>query len=210
MLTYILPPFILSILLNIILIAIVRYLWFDPGFGLKTRAAGELAMWLAWGPRWVVYGDIDKLTIANWVLSTEAKAGHDRFNEIAREAIRQLRESDTALVFGGDEWRFLVKPSIGGRRRRWDAEQFCQRLQGLLRTASYTEWERAQLQQATGYPYVRITLASAYSPGVWTHRAALDAAKVRVQLAKPKDGTGQRGEILEASLPTTPRRVEAS
>lgn len=190
----------ISILCNIALIALVRYLAIDPGFGLKTRAAGELAMWLAWGPRWVIYGDIDKLTIANWVLSTEAKAGHDRFNEIARWAIGQLRESDTALVFGGDEWRFLVRPSIGGRRQRWDAERFCQRLQGLLRAAPYSEWERAQLQQATGYPYVRITLASAYSPGVWQHRRALDAAKARVSKAKPKDSAGQRGEILEALI----------
>lgn len=189
-----------SVLLNILLLALVRYLAIDPGFGLKTRAAGELALWLAWGPRWVIYGDVDKLTLANWVMTTADKAGHDRFNEIARWAIGQLRESDTALVFGGDEWRFLLKPSRGGRRLREDAAQFCERLQGLLRIAPYNDWERAQLQKATGYPYVRITLASAYSPGVWHHRAALDAAKVRVQLAKPKDGHGQRGEILEAVL----------
>lgn len=188
----------LSLLVNIALIALVRYLAIDPGFGLKTRAAGELALWLAWGPRWVVYGDIDKLTVANWVLSTESKAGHDRFNEIARWAIGQLRESDTALVFGGDEWRFLVKPSVGGRRQHWDAERFCQRLQGLLRDAPYTAWERRQLENATGFPYVRITLASAYSTGIFSHRTALDAAKRRVSQAKPKDAPGQRGEILEA------------
>ena len=189
-----------SIILNIGLVYLARYLAIDPGFGLKTRAAGELAMWLAWGPRWVVYGDIDRLTVANWVMTTNQKTGHDRFNEIARGAIKQLRESDTALVFGGDEWRFLIRPPSGGRRHHWDAEQFCQRLQALLRTADYTDWEREQLQKATGHPYVRITLASAYSASVWHHRAALDAAKVRVQLAKPKDGTGQRGQILEASI----------
>lgn len=197
---YILALFAVSLLLNILLVALARYLWIDPGFGLKTRAAGELAIWFAWGPRWVVYGDVDRLTIANWVLTTPEKAGHDRVNELAREVMSHLRESDTALVFGGDEWRFLVKPSTGGRRQRWDANRFCQRLQGLLRAAPYTDWEKARLQEATGYPYIRITLASAYSAGIWQHRAALDAAKVRVQLAKPKDGIGQRGEILEAVL----------
>jgi GGDEF domain-containing protein len=190
----------LSLLLNVGLVYLARFLAFDPGFGIKTRAAGELALWLTWGQRWVIYGDIDKLTVANWVMTTNDHTGHDRFNEIARWAISHLRESDTALVFGGDEWRFLVSPPRSGSPQRWHADRFCERLQALLRSAPYTDWEREQLLKATGYPYVRITLASAYSRGVWTHRAALNAAKVRVQLAKPKDGQGQRGEILEATV----------
>ena len=200
MATIILSLFAVSLLLNIALIALTRHLAIDPGFGIKTRAAGELAAWLAWGPRWVVYGDIDRLGLANDALATSAQSGHDRFNEIARWVVGQLREADIALVFGGDEWRFLLAPPRDGEPRRWHAEQFSKRIQQLLATAPYRDAERDRLFSATGKAYVTITLASAYSRGIWSHRAALHAAKVRVQLAKPKNSAGQRGEILEATV----------
>lgn len=189
-----------SLLLNILLLLLVRYLAIDPGFGIKTRAAGELAAWLALGARWVVYGDVDMLGLINDALSTDRQSGHDRFNELVRWVVSQLRDTDIALVFGGDEWRFLVAPPRRGESRRWHAEQFCALIQRLLQTAPYTERERTALLDATGRPYVTITLASAYSCGIWSHRAALHAAKVRVQLAKPKNSRGQRGEILEATI----------
>jgi GGDEF domain-containing protein len=188
----------ISIVLNIALIVLARYLAIDPGFGIKTRAAGELAAWLAWGPRWVVYGDIDGLGLANDALTTTRQSGHDRFNEIARWVVSQLRGADIALVFGGDEWRFLVAPPRDGPARRWHAEQFCLLIQRLLEHAPYTDAEHERLFSATGKCYITITLASAYSRGVWWHRTALAAAKTRVQIAKPKDRRGQRGEILEA------------
>jgi len=182
----------------VLLVLLVRYLAIDPGFGIKTRAAGELSAWLAWGPRWVVYGDIDRLGLINDAFTTPQQSGHDRFNEIARWVVGQLRDADIALVFGGDEWRLLQAPPRAESPKRWHAEQFCKRIQQLLEAAPYTDRERERLFSATGKCYVTITLASAYSRGIWSHRAALHAAKVRVQLAKPKQGQGQRGEILEA------------
>lgn len=170
------------------LIAIIRHLAIDPGFRIKTRAAGELAMWLAFGPRDVVYGDVDRLGLINDALTRGGITGHDRFNELMRSVFRQLRRADVALVYGGDEMRFLVAPRTG--------HGFCVRLQGLLRDAPLTEAERAQLLAATGRDYITMTLAYERSAGVATHRVALDRAKVRVQGAKPKNAPGRRGEVL--------------
>jgi len=168
--------------------AVIRYLAIDPGFKIKTRAAGELSMWLAFGPRDVVYGDIDRLGLINDALTNGGTVGHDRFNAIMRGVIRQLRRADVALVYGGDELRFLVAARSG--------LGFCHRLQWLLQEAPLTDDERERLERATGRPYISMTLAFERSRSVTTHRAALQRAKTRVQGAKPKNAVGRRGEVL--------------
>jgi hypothetical protein len=176
-----------------IMACIIRHLAIDPGFGIKTRAAGELAMWLAIGPRDVVYGDIDSLGKINDALTDPARGvtGHDRFNELMRWTLARFRRADIALVYGGDELRFLVWPGSGAG--------FARRLQSVLMAAPLTEAERARLLAATGRDHVTITLAVERSAGVCSHRAALNRAKVRVQAAKPKNAPGRRGEIVEAT-----------
>lgn len=169
-------------------LAVIRYLAIDPGFQIKTRAAGNLAMWLAIGPRDIVYGDIDHLGKINDALTIGEQSGHDRFNELMRLALRQLRRADIALVYGGDEIRFIVAPR--------SAHGFCRRLQEILHRLPYTQAERAALQAATGRPYITITLAYEPSNGVLTHKPALMRAKQRVSLAKPKGSNGQRGQIV--------------
>lgn len=168
--------------------AVIRYLSIDPGFRIKTRAAGELSMYLAFGPRDVIYGDIDRLGLINDALTSGSTTGHDRFNDIMRGVLRQMRRADIALVYGGDELRLLVAPRTGLGA--------CHRLQWLLHEAPLTDDERARLERATGRPYISITLAFERSTSVSTHRAALNAAKARVQGAKPKGAAGRRGEVI--------------
>lgn len=182
---------VISLVLNIVLFIAVRYLAIDPGFRIKTRAAGELSMWLAFGPRDIVYGDIDGLGLINDALTSGRTIGHDRFNRLMQWTCSQLRATDTALVYGGDELRFLVAPGT------WHG--FCERLQAVLRSAPLSCEERMRLVRATGRDYISITLAGESSRGVLTHRAALSRAKQRVQAAKPKNAIGQRGQIIEVA-----------
>lgn len=181
---------VVSLVLNIALMFVIRRLAIDPGFKIKTRAAGELSMWFAFGPCDIVYGDVDHLGKINDALTTAGVVGHDRFNELVRWMCKQLRRADVALVYGGDEIRFLVAPGT------WYG--FCERLQRVLAAAPLTYEERMQLVQATGKDHISITLTGESSRGVLTHRGALNRAKHRVQLAKPKDGAGLRGHIITA------------
>ena len=182
--------FAVSLVVNIALVCVVRHLAIDPGFKIKTRAAGELSMWFAFGPCDIVYGDIDRLSLINDALMSAGVVGHDRFNELMRWVCGQLRRTDVALVYGGDELRFRVAPGT------WYG--FCERLQRVLAAAPLTYEERLRLVRATGRDHISITLAGEPSRGVLTHRAALNRAKHRVQLAKPKDAAGLRGHIITA------------
>lgn len=166
--------------------AIIRHLAIDPGFGIKTRAAGELAMWLTLRRKDVIYGDIDHLGLVNAALTTAEHAGHDRFNQLMQGVIRGLRGADVALVYGGDEIRLLVASSTGlGAARRF---------QELLRAAPLSAAERAALRAATGKDHISVTLAVARH---CRPRQGLDRAKLAVAQAKPKHAIGLRGAILE-------------
>lgn len=173
-------------------VLIIRYLSIDPGFKIKTRAAGELCMCFAFGPRDVCYGDIDHLGKINDALTDPVRGvtGHDRFNQLMRLAIAQTRRADVALVYGGDELRWLVRSGTG--------LGFCHRLQQVLRDVPLSDQERTRLLAATGVPYISITLAYEPSRGVLSHRTALNVVKVRVQGVKPKCGPGRRGEVIAA------------
>lgn len=179
---------IILLLTNVLSITLVYYLAIDPGFKIKTSAAGKLAMWLAFGPRDIVYGDIDHLGKINQALTLGDQSGHDRFNELMQLACKQLRRADIALVYGGDELRFIVPPRT--------AHGFCERLQRSLRLLPYSTAERLAIYQATGERWITITLAYEKSNGVLTHHSALLAAKQRVSLAKPKGTIGKRGKIV--------------
>lgn len=186
-----------SLLVNILLIAVIRYLAVDSGFRIKTRQAGALSMFLAFGPRIWVYGDVDRLSLINDALTSATQSGHDRFNEIMRWTCAQTRRrADDALVYGGDELRWGVRPRLFGPDQ---GHAFCAHIQQVLAAAPMTDDERARLLAATDADHIRITLAYAHSSGLLTHRRALQAAKLAVQQAKPKDGVGQRGAILIAS-----------
>lgn len=179
---------IIASIVIVVLLGVIRYLAIDPGFQIKTRAAGQLAMWFALGPRDIIYGDIDHLGKINDALTIGDQSGHDRFNELMRMALRQLRKADSALVYGGDELRLIVAPR--------SAHGACRRLQEILQRLPYTQEERRALQAATGRPYITITLAYEASSGVLAHKPALMRAKQRVSLAKPKGSNGQRGQIV--------------
>lgn len=197
-----------SLLLNILLVLLVRYLAISPSFGIAGQAAGWLKLWLIRGPRIWCAGDIDSLGDVNDVLGTPEKPGEDRWNELMTWVLRQLRADDTALLYGGDEFRWGLRlddtrydrQPIDPARWRYAARLFCERVQAMLRQAPYTTEERAALLRRTGKPYVTITLAGAYSSGWGNHRRAIRAALARVKQAKPKDSNGQRGEILEAII----------
>jgi GGDEF domain-containing protein len=182
---------VIGIIVAVAQLAVIRYLGIDPGFRIKTRAAGQLTMWFAFGSRWVIYGDVDRLGLINDALTDPATGivGHDRFNEIARWVFARIRRADAAQVYGGDEWRILISGTSD-----WHA--FCTRFQSLLRSAPYTDEEQARLMRATGNPYVTITLGAVRSGGVFRHQRALDQAKACVQCAKPKAAAGLRGHIL--------------
>lgn len=180
--------YIISTIVIVLLVSLVRYLSIDPSFKIKTRAAGELAMWVALGPRDIVYGDIDHLGKINDALTMGDQSGHDRFNDLMQIALKRLRRADIALVYGGDELRFIVAPR--------SAHGFCERLQQILRLLPYTPAERNALLKATGNQWITITLAYVPSTGVMTHRNALLIAKQQVSLAKPKGQLGKRGKIL--------------
>lgn len=185
----------LTFLLILVIVAqavVIRYLSIDPGFGIKTRAAGELSLWLSYPLRRasLVYGDIDSLGKINDALTDKAQGvmGHDRFNEFMQAVMRQTRRTDQALVYGGDELRWLVPTG--------DARGFCIGLQERMQAFPFSEAERARLQQATGKPYVSITLGYAANVPYLRRHAALAAVKVLVSKAKPKCAAGRRGEIL--------------
>lgn len=181
----------------LVLALLVRYLGTDPGFGIKTRAAGELSLWTAHLFRHVdvVYGDIDSLGKINDCLTYGQTLGHDRFNQCMRATLSQIRHADKALIYGGDELR-IIAPSrriIGGRRHHADADALAARLQTLLAAYPWTDEERARLRQATGRDYISITLAFAVDVPYRMRGRALGAAKATVGQAKPKAGTGRRG-----------------
>lgn len=165
---------------------IIRHLAIDPGFNIKTRAAGELTMLLSLGRRDVVYGDIDHLGLINDALTSGEQIGHDRFNAIMRSVFGQMRQADIALVYGGDELRMLVKAGTG--------HGAAARLQQLLRSHPLTEAERARLSERTGKAYISITLGVASAR--LDKRAALERAKRAVAAAKPKGAAGRRGVIV--------------
>lgn len=167
---------------------IIRRLAIDPGFNIKTRAAGELAMLLSLGRRDVVYGDIDHLGLINDALTTGAQLGHDRFNTIMRAVLGQMRRADIALVYGGDELRMLVKAGTG--------HGAAARLQQLLRDYPLTEAERERLSERTGKNYISITMGVATAQH--DKHGALERAKVAVAAAKPKGAAGRRGIIVRA------------
>jgi GGDEF domain-containing protein len=199
---------VVQLLIIVALALLVRYFAISPSFGIAGQAAGRLKVWLTFGPRIWIAGDIDSLGDVNDVLGTPEKPGEDRWNELMTWVLRQLRADDTALIYGGDEfrWGLRLDDTRYGRRRidpaRWrvSARGFCERVQAVLRSAPYSDEERSKLLKRTGKPYVTITLAGAYSPGWRSHRKAIRAALARVKQAKPKDSRGQRGEILEACL----------
>jgi len=165
---------------------IIRWLAIDPGFKIKTRAAGELTMWLHLGRRDVVYGDIDHLGLINDALTSDRQLGHDRVNTVMCDVFSCMRRADVALVYGGDEIRLLVGAGSG--------HGAAQRLQALLRDYPLTSTERANLFDRTGKDHISITLAvAAYSRN---KREALDRARIAVGIMKPKRGTGARGQIV--------------
>ncbi len=196
----------LSLAANLIQWRLMRYLAISPSFGILGQAAGRLLVALTFGPRIWTYGDVDKLNLVNDALSTAERSGMQRWNEIMTWVQSQIRADEKFLIFGGDEygWGLRLDDTRYGRRavdeRQWRAaaETFCTRVQALLRTYPYEAHERLALERATGQPYVSITLAYAYSAGRADHRAALNAAELRVVRAKPKASQGQRGQILEA------------
>lgn len=199
MATLILALFAVSLLVNILLIVLVRYFAVSPSFGIAGQAAGRLKVWLTFGPRIWTYIDMDHLGDINDILTTPTQPGADRWNELMRGILRHIRTEDKFLIYGGDEFGFSSPTtSQDERRQRADGRAFGERLQALMRTAEYTDAERAALRARLGTPYVTCTVASVYSPGWRSHRRAIRAAGARVALAKPKDRRGQRGEILEA------------
>lgn len=185
----------------------IRYLWISPSFMIAGQAAGHIKLWGTFGPR--IWGalDVDNLGLVNSLLGTHERPGEDRWNEIMIWVLNHMRADDKALIYGGDEFR--LGWLLSGKDRTpitvenwWQhARGFAERLQSLLRAAPYTEAEREALRAATGKPYVTITMALIYSPGWRWHRKAITAAMARVKMAKPKLGTGQRGEILRAVGP---------
>lgn len=199
--TIILPLFAGSLLLNILLLLMVRYLGTSPSFGIPVMAIGRLKLWTTIGPRIWFYGDMDKLGDINDVLTTPEKPGMQRWNELMSWVLRHIRASDQFLVYGGDEFGWSIDPRFGGgSRHEANARMFAERIQALLRDAPYTDAERQALWLRTGKPYATITLASAHSTGWGEHRKAFLAAQLRVLAAKPKDRAGQRGEILEGVM----------
>lgn len=200
--------FVVSLLCNIALTLLVRHLSISPSFGIAGQAAGWLKLWLIIGPRIWCAGDIDSLGDVNDVLGTPQTPGEERWNELMTWVLRQLRADDTALIYGGDEFRWGLRlddtrydrQPIDPARWRDAARLFCERVQTVLRQAPYTPAERQALLRRTGNPYVTITLAGAYSSGWRNHHRAIRAALARVKQAKPKDRRGQRGEILEAII----------
>jgi GGDEF domain-containing protein len=181
------------------LAAWARHLAISPSFQIPVMAIGRLRLWTALGPKLWIYGDMDHLGLINDALTTPHRPGMARWNHLMTGVLRNIRARSKFLVYGGDEFGFELDPADRrGSRRRADARLFCERLQALLRTADYTDEERAALRTATGLTYASITLAYVYSPGWRTHRRAFLAAQLRVMQAKPKDEIGRRGEILEA------------
>jgi len=184
------------------LLVLIRYLAIDPGFRIWTRAAGELSLWLSYPFRRVtlIYGDVDSLGKVNDALTAEGMLGHDRFNYLMRSVLRQMRGTDKALVYGGDELRIVVPEGLrGGKRSEDNARLLCIRFQSLLLDAPLTEAERARLGQATGYDHLRITLAFESRVRYSARGATLRRAKAAVGLAKPKTNAGRRGEVLSCN-----------
>lgn len=179
------------------LAALVRYLGTDPGFGIRTRAAGDLSLWTALPFRAVdvIYGDIDSLGKINDALTIGQTLGHDRFNQCMRATLAQIRGADKALVYGGDELR-IISPArriVGRRRHHADCDAQASRLQQLLRDYPWTDAERARLLTATGRDHITITLAFAVDVPYRYRARALAAAKATVGAAKPKCSMGRRG-----------------
>lgn len=193
---------IIALLIIAGLLMLIRHLTIDPGFGIKTRAAGDLSLYLAYPFRraTIVYGDIDCLGKINDALTSDGVLGHDRFNVVLRGVLRQLRGTDKALVYGGDELRLLIPVGLrGGRRAADNARMFCERFQALLHDAPLLNEERARLAQSTGYDHIRITLAYAPDARYTERRSLLERAKAIVGCAKPKDRPGRRGQILSVN-----------
>jgi GGDEF domain-containing protein len=181
------------------LLMLIRHLAVDPGFNIWTRAAGDLSLHLAYPLRHstLIYGDVDSLGKINDALTLPGVLGHDRFNGIMRRVLCQMRGTDRALVYGGDELRLLVPVGVfGGRRAEDNARALCRRFQTLLRNADLLIEERQQLQDATGYDHIRITLAYAADVRYTERRRALGRLKAAVGQAKPKSGPGKRGQVL--------------
>lgn len=192
------------IVIIIVQALVIRYLGIDPGFRIKTRAAGELSIWSAFLFRRVaiIFGDVDSLGLANGALTDEAAGvlGHDRMNEVMRWTLGGMRAADKALVYGGDELRLMlpVQRFPHGRRRLTSARAVCERVQARLRTFPFTSAERGRLLAATGKDHISITLAYVEDVRYLDRRAALNRAKITVGAAKPKDQLGLRGHVLVA------------
>ena len=95
----------LSIVLNIGLVYLARFLWISPSFGIAGQAAGWLKVWLTFGPCNWTYIDVDHLGDINGILTTPVQAGADRWNELMRGMLRLVRADDMFLIHGGDEFK---------------------------------------------------------------------------------------------------------
>lgn len=196
----------LSLAINLVLLLYVRHISISPSFGIAVQQVGVLMVMTAIGPRICVYGDMDKLGKINDALKTEKKSGMRRWNEIMTKVQEKIRADEKFLIYGGDEFGWLLKLTKASWRRRsissdnWEvmAIAFCNRVQQLLREFPYEDHEKVALQSALGHPYATITLAYCYSESRSTHRIAMHAAESLVMMAKPKDGSnGKRGQILK-------------